>query len=447
MNLAVRQIVAYGAPGFPLALLGIPLIVYLPTAYAELPAFTMASVGLVLLAARLWDMVSDPLIGLISDRMRLPFGRRRGLMLFGAPMLLLGVSKLFSPPDGATLVYLFGWSLIVYTGWTLVTLPYLSWGAELSSDYHERTKLTSSREAFVIAGTIAAIALPAWAVGVVPLTTLQLLSLLILISLPVCIGVAIALVREPKSKRSFAWPEFGFVWRDRPFRRLMTAFLVNGMGNAIPASLFLLYVEHVLEAAELAYQLLAVYFLSGLVGLAIWLPLSKRFGKHRIWAASIVFTCLVFACVPFLASGHTGLFLLVCLLTGLSLGSDMALPASIQADVLAHNRATHGKDEAGLYFGLWGMATKLALALGLGLAFPLVSFAGFDAGQANDAAALFVLALAYGALPIPFKLAAAALIWRFSTDDAAHKFPIGSPPDEVNAAGDCTGDHKLVARV
>lgn len=125
----------------------------------------------------------------------------------------------------------------------------------------------------------------------------------------------------------------------------------------------------------------------------------------------------------------------------------MALPASIQADVLAHNRASHGKDEAGLYFGLWGMATKLALALGLGLAFPLVSFAGFDAGQTNDATALFALALAYGALPLPFKLAAAALIWRFTAYDKAFRYPIGSTPDEINAAGNCNGAHKLVVRV
>lgn len=120
MNLTFRQIVAYGAPGFPLALLGIPLVVYLPTAYAELPAFTMASVGIVLLAARMWDVVSDPLIGMISDRMRLPFGRRRSLMMLGAPVLMLGVYELFSPPEGATLLFRLG-----LIGFCLCTLPRL----------------------------------------------------------------------------------------------------------------------------------------------------------------------------------------------------------------------------------------------------------------------------------------------------------------------------------
>jgi Na+/melibiose symporter-like transporter len=212
-------------------------------------------------------------------------------------------------------------------------------------------------------------------------------------------------------------------WRrlraNRPFQRLGVAFLLNGTGNAIPAAPFLLYVEHVLQAPALAYPLLAVYFVAGLLGLALWLPLARRLGKHRAWAWSIILACSFFACVPFVASGDAGLFLFICLLTGLSLGADMALPAAIQADVVQHERQRHQQDAAGWYFGLWGLITKLAMALGVGLALPLVDWAGFDPNAANDAAALTAVALAYGLLPLPFKLAAAWLIWRFPLDQQA----------------------------
>jgi Na+/melibiose symporter-like transporter len=125
---------------------------------------------------------------------------------------------------------------------------------------------------------------------------------------------------------------------------------------------------------------------------------------------------MVFAFVPFLTSGDTILFTLVCLLTGLSLGSDMALPAAMQADVLERERSLYREDSGGWYFGLWGMITKLAMALGVGLALPLVDWAGFDPNQINTATALTGVALAYGWLPLPFKLAAVWLVWRFPLD-------------------------------
>ncbi|MFM1891563.1 MAG: hypothetical protein RLZ44_640 [Pseudomonadota bacterium] len=435
MPLARRTLVAYGLPGLPLALLGLPLYVLLPAAYASLPGMSLAVVGAVLLVARLWDMLSDPLLGWASDHIRLPPGRRRGLMLLGTPVLLLGTWWVFNPPADAGWAHLLLWSLVLYTGWTLVALPYLAWGAEISDSYHGRTRLATAREAFVIAGTLVAVGLPVLLYDRPDPAALSALGLVLLVALPLAVAAAVTLV--PERPRRAAVP--GRPWRrlrgNRPFQRLGLAFLLNGTGNAIPAALFLLYVEHVLQAAALAYPLLAVYFVAGLLGLALWLPVARRLGKHRTWAVSIVLACLVFAYVPFLASGDTGLFLLICLLTGLSLGSDMALPAAIQADVVQHERERHRQDAAGWYFGLWGMITKLAMALGVGLALPLVGWAGFDPNTANSPAALSALALAYGLLPLPFKLAAAWLIWRFPLDHQALARP-RSTTDEAALPAD-----------
>jgi Na+/melibiose symporter-like transporter len=196
-------------------------------------------------------------------------------------------------------------------------------------------------------------------------------------------------------------------------RRLLLAYVLNNTGNAVPAALFLLYVEHVLQRPDQSAWLISVFFLAGLLGFAVWIPISRRVGKHRAWSLSMLFACVVFALVPFLQAGDTGLFLLICLFTGLSLGVDMALPASIQADVLDLDRTDSGGERAGLLFGIWGMATKLALALGVGLAFPLIALAGFDPAVPNDAQALTALAWVYAGLPVLLKLASAGLIWHF----------------------------------
>jgi Na+/melibiose symporter-like transporter len=192
---------------------------------------------------------------------------------------------------------------------------------------------------------------------------------------------------------------------------LILAYLFNGIANGIPAALFLLFVEHVLGRPELSWLLLAVYFCAGLLGFALWLPLARRLGKHRSWALAMLFACGVFIWVPLLPFGEVWPFMLICLFTGLSLGVDMSLPSAIQADVVDLDRAHGGGERAGLFFGLWGMTTKLALALAIGLAYPLIEFAGFD--PATETSNLTALVLAYGLLPIPFKLVAAGLVWRF----------------------------------
>jgi Na+/melibiose symporter-like transporter len=108
----------------------------------------------------------------------------------------------------------------------------------------------------------------------------------------------------------------------------------------------------------------------------------------------------------------------ICCLSGLALGADMALPASIQADVVDLDWLESGQQRTGLFFAVWSMATKLSLALAVGIAFPLLDLIGFRAGGDNDPGALLGLAALYGLLPVAIKLAATMLVWHF---------PIGAP--------------------
>lgn len=422
MSLGRRTLLLYGLPALPLAVMGVPMYVFLPGFYSE--TLGLGAVGAALLVARLWDVVTDPLIGSLGDRLQTRWGRRRPLIAAGTPLLLVSAWALFRPPDDVTLAYLLGWGLAAYLGWTLMALPYTAWGAELSEDYDERSSLTASREGFMIAGTLLAVAWPAViGAGRADAATLSGLAWVLVIGLPLAVVLCLRYVPEYRlASHPVGWRAGWLLLREnRPFMRLVAAYVMNGMANGLPASLFTLFVAHVLAARDWTGILLLAYFITGVAALPAWLWLSRHVGKHRAWALSMLWNCLVFAWVPFLGAGDTGLFLAICVLSGVSVAVDMALPAAIQADLVDLDTAAGGGRRTGLYFGIWNVATKLALALAVGVAFPALQWLGFDATDPGSGDGTLALALFYGGLPILFKIGATALVWNFPHDRAAHE--------------------------
>jgi Na+/melibiose symporter-like transporter len=411
-----KQLLWYGLPGFPLAFLGLPLVIFLPPVYAQEFGLGMASVGVLLMISRLWDLCSDPLAGYLGDRLKIASGRRRAMIYSGTPLLLISCYMLFLPRTVPDEFYLLLWSTLLYTGWTWVVIPYTAWGAELSTNYTKRSYVTSVREIYVLFGTLAVVTIPLYIADHLNSRLLEVVGLIFMVSFLFSLpGLLLVPDRAQHSKQAGFNKGLKLLKYNQPLKRLLLAYLLNGIANAIPASLFLLYVEYALGLSQSSWLFLTIYFASGLLGLFIWLPLAHRIQKHYAWAAALLFSVCAFVWVPFLPAGELLPFLLICLLTGLSLGIDMSLPAAIQADVIDIDRATGGGERAGLFFGLWGMATKLSLALAIGLVYPLVSLSGFDPAMPSDEG-IKALIIAYGLLPIPFKLIAAFMIWRFPLD-------------------------------
>jgi glycoside/pentoside/hexuronide:cation symporter, GPH family len=429
-KLPASLLAAYALPALPAAMLGLPLLIFLPAYYVETTALSLTAIGTVLLVARLWDVAVDPAIGALSDRTRTPFGRRKPWILAALPVVLLGSFMLFDPPTDAGAGYLLLWLLVVYLGWSMVQIPHQAWGAELSSDYAERSRIAAWRESLTVVGVAIAASLPTVAVQTGILHpgdspegfALHALVVACAILLPIAAFVLLRYVPEPKAVAAASGFDVRAGWhllRDNlPFRRLVIAYLVNGVANALPATLFLLYAGSVLGAGDQSGAFLLVYFVSGIAAVPLWLRASKLWSKHRAWSASMIAACGAFAFVPFLGNGDHAAFLAICLLTGLCFGADLALPASMQADVVDVDTAGGGGQRTGLYFAIWSVATKLALALAPALAFPALDAAGF---VANDPASPghAMLAFLYAGVPVVFKLGAAYLIWNFPLDAAA----------------------------
>lgn len=422
LKLARSTLLAYALPALPLAALTLPLYVIVPTFYTEALGLPLATVAAVLAAVRIFDAVNDPVLGWMADRWRPAFGRRRAFFLLSLPLTALASLMLFWPPDGAG-----GWWLGVSAaalsiGYTASLLPYTAWGAEMAGDYGERSRVTAWRETLTLVGTLAAIAIP-FSIGLETpgrLHGLAWLGIGVAVALPMTGALAVWRTPEPReygSARLSLRDGLRGMAANRPFVRLIAAYLLNGLANGIPATLFLYFVSDRLGMPDLRGPLLFGYFACGVAGVPLALLAARRLGKHRAWSLVMLATCAVFAFVPLIGEGEWIAFAVVCALTGLALGFDLSLPPSIQADVIDVDTAASGEQRSGAYFAAWSLATKLSLALGLAVAFPLLAAFGFEpGGSANGPDALFALAAVYAWLPIAFKLAAIALMWNFPVD-------------------------------
>lgn len=403
--LTVRQGLQYGAMGLPLAFVALPLYVILPNHYATQFGVPLATLGLVLLGARLFDALIDPLIGRWCDHL---FARSvREVLVFGAfaaLALAIGFGLLFFPAtrDPSALV---AWASVflvfTYAGYSALSVAHQSWGAMLGGDEAQRSRIVAWREGLGLLGVVLASITPV-VLGLPATLALFCACLLVAwLGWSRAIRPHAATTGQPRD-----------IWRPlrRPaFRRLLGVFVLNGIASAIPATLVLFFVQDRLQAPRIMEPLfLGAYFVSAALSMPLWLWLVRRWGLARSWLAGMLLAVAAFVWATQLGSGDAAAFAVVCVMSGLALGTDLALPGAMLAGIIA-GAGDRGSAE-GAYFGWWNFATKLNLALAAGLALPLLAVFGYTPG-ARDEAALGALTIAYCLLPCALKLGAGALLY------------------------------------
>jgi glycoside/pentoside/hexuronide:cation symporter, GPH family len=407
----VSTLFAYGLFGMPLAMAALPLYVHLPKFYGDHLGVNLALLGGVLLALRLMDGVIDPVLGVLSDR----GGARKRWLLLAAPLLALGMIALFTPlprAEAPLIVWLSLSLALVYGAFSLATINHQAWGAELSNAPVERTRITAVREGLALVAVVIAAVLPGFLGG--NDGGLGRFAVLFGVFTLACAVVTVRFTPAPPALPAAVATATSFrallarPLADRMFRRLLLVFMLNGIAAAIPATLVLFFIADVLEAESRQGIFLALYFIAGAAGMPLWVKLSARIGKPNAWLVSMLVAIAAFVWASRLGAGDTTAFTIICVMSGIALGADLALPPSLLADVIGRHGAMAG---TGSYFGLWTLATKLNLALAAGIALPLLSALGYAPGG-RDHAALTALAMVYAFVPCVLKLAAfAALVW------------------------------------
>jgi len=403
---SARQGLLYGALGLPLAFVALPLYVVLPNHYATQFGMPLATLGLILLGARLFDAVIDPLIGRWCDRL---FARSPSQVLvmamFAATALAAGFGLLFFPftRDPARLALWAGVFLVwTYAAYSALSVAHQSWGAMLGGNEQRRSRIVAWREGLALVGVVMASMAP---------TLLGLPLTWLLFSACLVIGLwAWSRAMRPRTQTATRPHDVWQPLRRVEFRRLLGVFVLNGIASAIPATLVLFFVQDRLQAPRaMEPAFLGAYFVCAALSMPLWLSLVTRIGLARTWLCGMLLAVAAFVWAGTLGSGDTVAFLLVCAASGVALGTDLALPGALLAGLIA--KAGDRGSAEGAYFGWWNFATKLNLALAAGLALPLLAVFGYTPG-ARDDAALLALTVAYCVLPCLLKLGAAALLYQ-----------------------------------
>jgi glycoside/pentoside/hexuronide:cation symporter, GPH family len=330
-------------------------------------------------------------------------------------VLALGFAALFFPPvrGDALLVWAMAALVVTYTAYSMVSVAHQSWGARLGGDAARRSRIVAWREGLGLAGVLVASVLPVVA-GLGVTTAVFAMAL--------AAGMA-AWMRAPQPvmhsaaagispKKDGAVHASVPLWMPlaRPgFLALLGVFVLNGIASAIPATLVLFFIQDLLQAPkQLEGLFLTAYFLAAALSIPLWLRAVTRWGLSRAWLGGMLLAVAVFIWAANLGSGDVIPFMLVCALSGVALGADLAAPPALLAGLVQTN-GDHGQGE-GAYFGWWNFATKLNLALAAGLALPALALFGYTPG-ARSPAALQALVFAYCILPCTLKLIAACALF------------------------------------
>ncbi|QTX22185.1 MFS transporter [Comamonas aquatica] len=400
-----RAGLSYGLLGLPLAFAALPLYVVLPHHYARSFGLPLATVGVLLMAVRLVDAVVEPWLGRASDAL---FARSaRAVLLAGAvaaTVQWLGMAGLFFPAvdgQGALGAWLVGGLLVTCMAHSLLVIAHQAWGVRLGGDDLLRGRIVAWREGLGLAGVIAASALSVvWG----PTAMLAVLGGALLLGW-LTWWRAPRPVHQPPTAALPLWEPLA----QPAFRRLLAVFMCNGIASAIPAALMLFFAQDRLQASETATAaFLVLYFICGAASMPLWLRAVQRWGLARSWWLGMLLAVVCFAWTAGLGSGQVQAFAVICALTGVALGADLALPGALLARLIAGLGAQGQRD--GAYLGWWNLATKLNLALAAGAALPLLQWLGYAPGS-QDAQALQHLAWAYALVPCALKLLAALLLY------------------------------------
>lgn len=436
-QISFRSRLAYALPAFALAVVGIPVYFFVPRFYTGTVGVDLAVVGAIIGGARLFDAVLDPLVGVLSDRTRTRLGRRRPWMIAGSIPLALSLWLLLSPTaSGEAAVPLFALSIFaVFVAWATVTVPFESLGLELTDDYDERTRVLALRDGFLVAGTLGAFCAPvaiAWALGLGtdPESERTKFRVMAAIYAPLlvllCAGCALLVPEKPlpeKPPRS-PWDRktLGALLANKPFVIILAAYFVNAIGSNLPGLLMKYYVEEYLRSPRFELYLV-LYSVIGIATLPAWVALSRRIGKKASWLAATAINSGSFFFVVFLRRQDEALYAVIVACSGVGFGATLAIPSSLQADVLDYDELLSSERREGLLLGVWCILRKLAPALPVGVALTAMKASGWVEGAGHvdqTESAFFTLKVLYAVVPTVCTAIAFVIASRYPIDRAAH---------------------------
>ena len=396
----------YGSVSLPLAIISYPLAVWIPRLYSTEIGIDLGLIGLVIFCAAIFDAISDPAMGFMSDRFQTRWGRRKPWIAIGVPIYAVAVWMLLNPDQGSTVLYLALFFILLRLATTILGLPYAAWGMELSAEYHTRTMIQSAREKYVLAGLIVASAIVLISEEVfdnrsasfvlsnfswVIVTLLPLTALIVLLKVPE--------VAVPAAPRVSIVASLRQMTRNKLFLRLLMIELLIAGGENFRNTLSLFFVQDYVGADRVG-RLYVLYFGVGLLAIPVWDWIARRFGKHQSLATAMVLVSIIAIACFMLDYGQITEFYVLFALKGFCFGAFAYLPRAMLADVVDFDTVRSGTARPASYFAILGFMTKCAASFG-GLSLPILGLVGYSVARnvTNGPTELMWLGILYAIVP------------------------------------------------
>ncbi|MFP6807158.1 MAG: MFS transporter [Pseudomonadales bacterium] len=434
-----RVIGAYGTPAVGVGYMYLLINLYIMKFSTDVLLIAPAVMGMIFGVSRVWDAVSDPLVGYLSDKTKSSLGRRRIWLLISIVPISLTFIMVFSPPESLSGNMLIAWMAVgvigFYSAMTIFIVPHMSLGAELTTNYHERSRLYGLRHAAFTIGSIIALASMALLIQaesegeeMVRLTAFQL-SIIAAVVTAVLITFAVVKLRERADfqgrVKQGPFGAYKDVWANKHARLVLVVSFIENIGSAAIGLLTLYVAQYVVGRPALAPLIILAYMVPSTLSVPMWLPLSRKFGKIRLWMFSMMLTGLSFGgmfMLPFLETLDDKVYAIFILafFAGLAAGCGGTIAPSIQSDIIDYDEYLTGERKEGSYFAAFNFAFKSAAGVMIFITGFVLQFSGFVPNQEQTMTVQIAMVTLYGLFPLVCYMIGAALFSRFTLTEDEH---------------------------
>ena len=422
------SILLYSSPA-----LGVGFSFFLITTYfmkygTDVLLIAPATLSLMFAAARIWDAVTDPVVGYLSDRTVSRLGRRRFWILLSAIPLALSFYMLWNPSAELSSTQLSIWvgaSVIAYyTAYSLFYVPHEAWGAELSLDHHDRTRVFGIKHAVSTIGSFLALgALYLFSVSDNPRETALVISLGVAVFMMISvIPPVLKLPERPEYQQrgeNSIFKAFGDVFRNPHARLVVTVFFIENLGTAVIATLSAYVLEYIVKRPDLLPWFFLLYVLPAVITVPLWIWLSRLIGKKQLWCASMFAMSLGFGGLFFAREGDHILVFILAAIAGMGGGCGNVVGPSIQADIIDYDEWQTGQRKEGAYFAVWNFVRKAAFGIMIVITGLVLQYSGFEPNVEQAESTKMAMSSLFGLFPGACYLIGATLFLRFNLDERA----------------------------
>jgi GPH family glycoside/pentoside/hexuronide:cation symporter len=429
-RLSIGQILSYALPAFGMAMILISVAIYLPIFYTDYLGVTAGMLSWVFLIGRVWDAVTDPMMGHLSDRTRTRWGRRRPYFLIAALPMWAVFYLIWSPSPGLStngiFLHLLICYLALYTFWTIFSVPYASLGMELTPAYHERTRLFAGRQGLFIAGTAAGMLAPRIFENAVGDKLTGYAQMAILFGGITVLLILITFWRIRERPRSTASPVYPFfkglkvTFRNRAFLVLLLVYMAAVVGGSFIAPLTLYIAKYVIVAEWVVPYVMLAYLAGMLFSIPAWLRLAKRFGKNRTWTLAMMVGTIGYTLSYSYHEGTWLLWIVLAVVVGSSTGCSMTMGPAIAADVIDSDELETGMRREGAFVGVWSFLDKAAVGLAVFIGMQGLDRIGYVPNVEQTPGVIEGMKFLYCLLPAVLHLAALLIFQKFPLTPEVH---------------------------